>query len=151
MTLSLEQLKNPPTRAEITSWMIEQLRVFGFVTTGWQPGRIQQTILNMVATVGEPVAQTASTLVKLSYNSEGSGAILNLYSQSRFNNTKQGSRKSIGDFVFQNQGIVPFDIEPGKVVIQETSTGAQFITDESIVLGAGETTGIRVTSVLEGF
>jgi len=149
MTLSLEQLKNPPTRDDISSWLIEQLRELGFVTTAWQPGRIQQQILNTVASVAEPVAQTASTLVKLSFNSEAKGAIQDLYSESRFNNTRKGAEKAIGYFAFDNIGATPYDLIPGKVVIQD-SRGIQFISDETITVAAGVVTNVRVTALLSG-
>ena len=51
--------------------MITRLRELGFQTTGWQEGRIQQTILNTVATAAAMVVQVASDPGKNAYNEPG--------------------------------------------------------------------------------
>ena len=150
MTLSIQQLQNPPTRKEIASWMVDQLRSLGFVTTGWQPGRIQQQILNMVATVAEPVGQVASELTNMSFNSIASGVGLELYSLSRFNNTKSQALSATGHFQFNNVGTVGHPVVAGKIVIQDRVSGLLFTSDEDTSVPAGSTVSVRVKASLKG-
>lgn len=149
MPLSIKQLQNPPTRTEIASWMVEQLRDLGFVTTGWQPGRVQQSMIRVLATVAEPFAQTASSMVTLNFNSLASGVGLRLYSSSRFNNTIEGARKSRGYFVFTNVGTVAHTVEPNSVLVEDAN-GTQFQSAETVVVSAGASTNVLMEANLAG-
>lgn len=148
--LSVSQLQTPPTRAEITQWLIDTLQDYGFQTTGWQPGRIQWTILNAVATVAALFAQVAANLTKASFNSTSTGAGLTLFSASRFDNTRDDAIKTAGPFTFANTATVPYSVQVGALVVTD-SAGVQFVNTAAGTIPASSTgTTIAMEAVLAG-
>lgn len=148
--LSVSQLKTPPTRAEITQWLIDTLQDFGFQTTGWQQGRIQHTILSAVATVAAAFAQLGTALVKVGFNSTADGAGLTIYSKSRFDNERTAALQTKGPFTLDNAATVPYSISVGQLVFT-TPSGVEFQSTEAITLTASSTgTTINVEAVLAG-
>lgn len=149
MALSLQQLQTPPTRSEIVDWLIEVLQELGFVTTGWQPGRVQHTILSMVATAAEPLAQSASVLISFAYNKFAQGAALDLYSESRFDNTRDAAEKASGSWEFVNSGPIAHVIKPGTVVATDAQ-GTFFLSDGEVTVNAYSTESVPMIAALAG-
>lgn len=147
--LSVSQLTTPPTRSEVTQWLIDTLQDFGFQTTGWQEGRIQHTILNAIATVAVAFAQLGTALVKVSFNSTASGSGLTIYSKSRFDNDRDAALKTKGPFTLTNSATVPYSISIGQLVFTDNS-GVEFQNTQAITLSASSTATIDVEAVLAG-
>lgn len=148
--LSVSQLKTPPTRAEVTQWLIDTLQDYGFQTTGWQEGRIQHTLLQAFATVAVIFAQVINSLVRASFNSTSSGAALTLYSASRFDNTRAAAIATEGPFTFANTATVPYSVEVGALVVTNTA-GVQFSNTAAATIPASSSgTTIAMKAVLAG-
>jgi uncharacterized phage protein gp47/JayE len=147
--LSIAQLRTPPTRSEITAWLIQTLRDLGFQTTGWQPGRIQHTMLHAVATVAAGFAQLGSALVTGGFNSTASGAGLTLFSTSRFGNTRNAAIKTQGPFTLTNTATVPYSIAVGSLVFSD-NLGVEFQNTQAITLNASSTNTVNVEAILAG-
>jgi uncharacterized phage protein gp47/JayE len=120
--LSVEQLKTPPTRGEVTQWLIGFLQKFGFQPTGWQEGRAAHTILNMAASGISALGQSTATIANSTTNATASGSALTYYSASRFSNTRSAAVATEGVFVLTSTATVPYEIVPGALSIS-TPTG----------------------------
>lgn len=130
--------------------MIDTLQDFGFQTTGWQPGRIQHTILSACATAAFPFIQLGSALVRGAFNDLSTGSALTLYSKSRFDNTRTAALKTKGPFTINNTASVPYNVQIGQVVFTDTS-GIEFTnTEAKTILASTSGQTLNVEAVLAG-
>ena len=147
--LSLSQLRNPPTRSEVVSWSLETLRELGFQTTGWQEGRIQNTLLNAFGTVVSGVLQVVADHVEQSYNSTATGAGLTLLALNRFSNERSGALKAAGPFLFNNIGTIAHSVEVGSLVVRDPN-GIEFTNIQAGTIPAGGSVLLNMEAVLAG-
>ena len=149
MALSVSQLSNPPTRSQITAWMLTRLNELGFQTTGWQEGRVQLSIINAIATVAASFVQVAADTVKNVYNSDAEGSALTLFSQSRFDNDRDKGTKTAGAMTFTSTATSPYTVTAGQLII-ESSGGQQFTNITGGVIPAGGALDLNVQALLIG-
>lgn len=149
MALSVSQLKTPPTREETTAWLLERARELGFQTTGWQEGRIQNTILNVIATGITFCAQLSADTVRNIYSEEASGAGLTLLSKNSFDNTRESAAKAAGEFLMTNGGTVAHVVTVGQLLIEDVN-GVQFSNTEADTIPAGGSISLDFEATLAG-
>lgn len=150
MALSVAQLTELVSRSSLVTWAVERLRELGFDTTGWQEGRIQNTILDAVATVSSAHALTASDTVRATTNDLATGAALDLYSFNRFSNTREPGAKAAGGMLFTNAGTVAHVVSVGQLIIEETTNGQQYVNTSAGTIPAGGSLELEVEAVLVG-
>ena len=129
--------------------MITRLRELGFQTTGWQERRIQQTILNAVATAASMFVQVAADTVKNAYNDTASGAGLDIYSEYRFDNTRAGGEKASGGMDFANSGSTPHVVQVGALIVED-ATGQQFTNTTGGTIPASGSFELNMQALLVG-
>lgn len=147
--LSLSQLRKPPTRAEVVAWSLETLNELGFQTTGWQEGRIQNTMLNAFGTVVSGVLQVVADHVEQGYNSTASGAGLTLLSLDRFGNERSGALKAAGPFRFANVGTIAHTVSVGELVVRDQN-GVEFTNIEAGTIPSGGSVELDMEALLAG-
>lgn len=147
--LSIEQLQTPPTRSEVTDWLITTLGELGFSTTGWQQGRVQNTLLNAVASTVAGAGQLAAVLVNAGFNSTAVGTALTLYSESRYSNTRTPGTQAQGDMTFTSTATVPYAVVAGQLIITD-DLGTEFGNTEAATIPAGGSVDIDVQALLIG-
>lgn len=146
--LSLQQLSQAITRSDVASWLLATLRALGFTTTGWQPGRIQQVLLNAFSGVAAGQSQVATMIAEATGN-EAAGPMLTLYSRGRFSNERVPAAKAIGDFRFSNAGTAPVVVAVGQLLVTD-GYGVQFSNREGGTIPAGGSLDLEVEAVLAG-
>lgn len=139
MSLSVEQLTTPPTRAETTDWLIKLLQRFGFQTTNWQEGRLAHSMLNTAVSAVSAFAQNSVNIVNSTSNDTAQGTALTQYSASRFSNTRVQAAQTIGNFILTNSGTAVYEISAGQLIFSNAN-GLTYINTEAATVGAGETT-----------
>lgn len=149
MALSIAQLTSPPTRTDVVNWLLDRLRALGFPVTGWQEGRIANSLLNAFGTVGAIFAQQASAAVRMGFSSTGSGAGLTLHSRERFDNERDLAVKAAGGFLLTNSGTSPYTIDIGSLIVTDTSA-VQFTNIEAGTLSASSTLTLDFEAVTAG-
>lgn len=142
MSLSVDQLQNPPTRAECTDFLIKLLQRLGFQTTGWQEGRLAHTILNTAASGLSAFAQLSATMINNTNNETAAGTALTYYSDSRFSNTRIAAVATVGPFTLTNSGTASYEISAGQLIF--TSNGITFTNTGSGTSVPGEPIDIDV-------
>lgn len=147
--LSLQQLSTAITRADVSGWLLSTLRSLGFTTTGWQPGRIQQVLLNAFSGVAAGQSQVASLVADATGNDGATGAMLTLYSRARFSNERTPAQKAIGDFLLSNSGAAPVVLTAGQLIISD-SYGVQFTNREGGTVPAGGSLSVEVEATKAG-
>ncbi len=146
--LSLQQLSQAITRADVSSWLISTLNSLGFTTTGWQPGRIQQVLLNAFSGVAAGQSQVA-TLIADATGNDGTGSLLTLYSRARFSNERVAALKAIGDFRFSNSSVAPVVVGVGQLLVTD-QYGVQFTNREGGTILAGGYLDLEVEATKAG-
>lgn len=154
MTLSLQQLRTPFTRTEALELVLQILQDLGFDTTGWQDGRIQKTLVTMVATVVSDFSELPKALVEFCFNRLASGDALNEYSKARFDNEKTPAVRTRGAVLLTSRATVAYTISPGQLIVA-TDDGVEFrnIDDGTgwpKILAAGGTLPLPVEARVAG-
>lgn len=147
--LSLKQLTTETTRSSTLSWLIARLASLGFQTTGWQPGRIQQSMLSTNATTGASIASVASQIAEGGYSSTAKGAMLTMLSRSHFDNERVAAVKTAGGFLLASTSTSPYTVKVGELIISD-SQGVKFGNITGGTLTAGGTLSIQVEAKLGG-
>jgi uncharacterized phage protein gp47/JayE len=147
--LSLTQLKSETTRSSVLSWLISKLAFLGFQTTGWQPGRIQQSILSMAGDSGASVASVAGQIAEGSFSSTATGAMLTLVSASHFDNVRVAAVKTAGPFTFTSAATGPYVVQVGQLIISD-SQGVKFTNTTGGTIPAGSSLVMQVEAILGG-
>jgi hypothetical protein len=141
--LSFEQLSTPLKKSEVDEWTLEILKQFGFQTTGWQPGRIQRSLVDTFATLFADASEVVPTLAKAGTNETATGVALILYSKSRFDNDIIAAVKTAGPMVLTNLGTSGHTIQVGQLVARD-NTGTKIFTNTtggSLPAAVGSTPG----------
>jgi uncharacterized phage protein gp47/JayE len=151
MALSVQQITTPPTQAEVAQWIIDTLQDFGLQTTGWQPGRVQLTIVNMIARVASGFGYIIASTARATQLVSATGPALDAYALNRFDETRADAQKTAGPFTLTNSGTLPHTIGIGDLLF-ESSSGIQYQNTEAMTLAAGPGTvdTIDVEAVLAG-
>jgi uncharacterized phage protein gp47/JayE len=136
--LSVQSLRNPPSRQAVYAWLVELLKAAGFETTGWQRGRIQRALLYTISTGVADLAELGKVIVEFGFNDTASGEPLNEFSKSRFDNTKTPAVKAQGPMRLASVANIPYTITPGQL-IAATDSGVEFRNITGGVLPAGST------------
>jgi uncharacterized phage protein gp47/JayE len=138
MSLSIAQMRSPFTRGEALEWLLEVLQSAGFDTTGWQNGRIQKSLMLMFATAYSDHSEVVRDLVEFGFNDYATGDPLNLFSQSRYDNTKVAAVRTKGIITLTSKATIPYTIQPGQL-LAATSYGTEFRNLNGGTLAAGGT------------
>jgi uncharacterized phage protein gp47/JayE len=137
------------TRSQAATWLKNTLSALGFQTTGWQPGRNQQMMLNNFATSAAAFSQVSATLVEAGFSSTSFGSALTLYSRSRFDNERTPAVKTAGPFLLTSTSAVPNVIAVGQLVVTD-SNGVEFSNTSGDTLAAGGTVDLDFEATLAG-
>lgn len=136
--ISLEKLRKPLTRAQAATRIAELLTSLGFETTGWQDGRIQKTIITMLALIWSDASEVVKAIAEFGFNDYATGDALNEFSRSRFANTKVAAVRTRGPMTLRSTSSAPYTIEVGQL-IASTDAGVQFRNVTGGALSAGST------------
>ena len=123
--LSLKQLRSETTRKVATDWLITKLTELGFQTTGWQPGRIQHTLLTMVGTGVSSFANLAGLFAEAGFSETARGAFLTLRSRSSFDNERTPAVPTAGPMTLKSSATVPYTIGVGQLIVRD-NLGTRF-------------------------
>lgn len=149
MALTLEQLRNRPTRAEVLDVIVGELASIGFETTSWQSGSIQRTLLTGVAAIGADVSSLAVTLVKSVYNRHAFGAALRELSISDYGNSAQLAQRTVGPVTLVSTAATPYDVEVNQLVAS-TTNNVEFRNVEAGTIPAGGSVTLEFEAMLAG-
>lgn len=136
--LSVQQLRNPPSRQAVYAWLVDLLKSFGFETTGWQRGRIQRAFLYVISTGVADLAELGKILAEFSFNDTATGDALNEFSKSRFANEKTPAIRTVGPIRLISVAQIPYTIQVGQLRAT-TNLGIVFRNTTGGTLAAGST------------
>ena len=88
MPLSLEQLRTPVTDNDETARLLDVLQSLGFNTSGWQPGSVQRTIVQMIGTASARWAEAVYTISLFGFTDSATGDALTAFSNSHYDNQR---------------------------------------------------------------
>src|SRR5690606_5603268 len=147
--LSLQQLRTPFTRAQATAVVLEWLQQLGFVTTGWQNGRIQKTLVMLLSTLAADVSEVIRAIAEFGFNDFATGDALDEFSWSRYGNRKARATHTEGPMRLVSTATIPYTVEPGQL-IAATDSGIQFRNVDGGVVPAGGELTLTWRAVLAG-
>lgn len=145
--LSVEQLRNPSTRAAVLEWLLEILKSAGFETTGWQKGRIQRTLMTAFAECAADLTELAKGIVEFGFNDTAAGDPLNEFSKSRFANAKTPAQRARGPLTLRSVASIPYTVEPLQL-IAATASGIEFRNISGGTIPAGSPSAPSATTLL---
>lgn len=151
---SLANLRQPITRAEGLARVLEMFQALGFDTTGWQEGRIQRTIMTVLATFIADQSEVDRIVANGGFNEHAQGVLLELFSKSRYQNQKLDARATSGLLRLTNVSPTAHNLKTG-ASIAATANGVQFRLAQDVVVAAGTvaspvTTLARYTAMIRG-
>lgn len=149
MTVTLDQLRTPPTRAELLQENIEQLESLGFNVTAWQDGSPQKTLLTVFATVIADLCEVIKQLTEMGFSELSFGDALRELSRNVYDNTRQEATKASWTERLTSVAGVPYTIVPGQLRFT-TGTGAEFVNTTGGTLNAGSFLDVTVVATLAG-
>lgn len=119
--LTLEQLRNPPTREEAFSELEALLVRAGFPATAWQSGGIFRSMIEMAAEVYFRIADRASTISKIYFNETSSGEALTELSKSHFDNERAAGVRTVGSMVVELTDLTegPYNVAVGDMRVSD--------------------------------
>lgn len=145
--LSVEQLRNPSTRAAVLEWLLEILKSAGFQTTGWQKGRIQRTLMTAFAECAADLTELAKGIVEFAFNDTAAGDPLNEFSKSRFANAKTPAQRARGPLTLRSVASIPYTVEPLQL-IAATASGIEFRNISGGTIPAGSPSAPSATTLI---
>lgn len=147
--LSLQQLRSPMTRKDVLTSILSWMQALGFDTTGWQPGRIQKTLLTAFSLLGSDFTETAKQNAEFGFNDYATGEPLVEFSKSRYDNVPDAAVATAGPMRLTSTATIPYTILPGQL-IGSTDAGVQFRNTTGGTLAAGGTLDLQWQCTLQG-
>lgn len=145
--LSVENLRTTATTSGAYRWLIELLTYVGFETTGWQPGRIQRSLMTTFAAGNADLTELGKFIAEFGFGPTSSGPALKLFSKSRYDNDYFRAVKTSGPMRLRNKSSSNYPMEVGKVIVQDAA-GVQFrnVTAGTLLPGSvGAPTSLDLT------
>jgi hypothetical protein len=135
--LSVESLRNPSKLKDAYAWFIEMLTSVGFETTGWQPGRIQLSMMTAFSAGTADLTELGKFIAEFGFNDLSSGPALTLYSKSRYDNDRFLATKTRGPMRLKNKSGSSHTLDVGKVIVSD-AIGNEFrnVTGGTIAPGS---------------
>ncbi len=135
--LSVASLRKPSKLSTSYSWLLELLNSVGFETTGWQPGRIQRSLMTTFAAGNADLTELAKFAVEANFGPLAKGPALTMYSLSRYGNKRNLARRTRGPMRLTNKGSIPHTFEVGRLIVSD-GAGVEFrnVTAGSIASGS---------------
>lgn len=152
--LSVETLRKTSRMSEAYSWLIDMLKSVGFETDGWQPGRIQRSIMTTVAAGNADLSELGRFVVEFGFGPTSSGPALTLFSESRYGNKRNLARKAAGPMRLRNFASSTHPLDVGRVIVSD-GTGVEFrnVTGGTLLPGSAgspTTLDLQFEAVLAG-
>lgn len=122
--LTLQQLRTTITQEQALNAMLADLTSLGFQATSWQPGSVQRTILQAVASIWSQLSNSVAAITYTVFNDSAAGDSLTVFSGSHYDNIRQPATSTIG-YVRMTGGPVgpPYAIVPGQLVVAHDTLG----------------------------
>jgi uncharacterized phage protein gp47/JayE len=147
--LSLDNLRQPISRAEALERVLELMQSLGFDTTGWQEGRIQRTLITLFATIMADMSEVNRVIADAGFNEFATGKMLELFSNSRYQNQKFAARATSGLIPLTSTATTAYPIADGEL-IAATDNGVEFRSVGAYTIAANATTNVRFTARVKG-
>jgi hypothetical protein len=142
-------MRSPFTAGEALEWLLEVMQGLGFETTGWQDGRIQKSLMYMVAVAISDLSEVARDIVEFGFNDFATGEPLNLFSQSRYDNTKVAAVRTKGTITLTSKATIPYTVRPGELLVA-TDDGTTFRNVTGGVIPAGGSVTLTFAALVAG-
>jgi len=153
MPLTLAQLRETMTRDQCLESILNALDALGFGTTSWQTGSVQLTLLTAVAQVYSELTEYVAALTYMHFNDTSTGAALDAFSSSHYDNTRIAGVRAVGYVAFIGGAVgPPYAITPGQLVVSEsyTGTGLTYRNNGAFIIPASGYVWAEVTAELPG-
>jgi phage-related baseplate assembly protein len=147
--LSLDNLREPISRAEALERVLELMQGLGFDTTGWQEGRIQRTLITVFALIMADMSEANRVIADSGFNEFATGRMLELFSNSRYQNQKFAARATSGLIPLTSTSTVAYPIVDGEL-IAATANGVEFRSVGAYTIAANAVTNVRFTARVKG-
>lgn len=134
--LAFEKLRRPLTRFESIDKLLALLRSLGFETSGWQPGRIQGTLITLFGITHSDLSEVTRFLAEFGSNVFASGDGLTEFARSRFVNERSQAVRTRGPIRLTSTASIPYDIKAGQLIVS-TDAGVKFRNLTAGMLAAG--------------
>lgn len=150
MPLSLEQLRTPVTDNDETARLLDTLQALGFNTSGWQPGSVQRTIVQMVGTASARWAEAVFTISLFGFNDSATGDALTAFSDSHYDNQRVVAVAAEGDYTLTG-GLVgpPYTFGVGDLIVSDAN-GVQYQNTTGGTVPAGGTLVVTIKALAAG-
>ena len=149
MTVSIQQITTPVTRAETLALMIDELESLGFTVTAWQDGSPQKTLFAVFSLVVADLTEVVKQICEFGFSELSSGAALREISRNQFDNTKIEATTDSWTERLTSTATVPYTILPGQLRIA-TASGVEYVNTTGGTLTAGGTLPLTIVAVTAG-
>ncbi len=147
--ISFEAMRKPLKRREVQEFLLGLLQGLGFQTTGWQPGRIQHSIVYAVSAVQSDMSEFQRFLAENIWSATAKGPMLTILSRDRYENIRKRAVKTAGPMLLKSTSLVPYTLTPGQLIVNDPY-GVVFRNTTGGTIAAGGTLTLQFEAELAG-
>lgn len=152
MTVSIYTLFTVDTAERILQTGLEVLNVVGVDTTSWQVDDPVRALFKFGARILAARDEEAAVYIKAGFLSTASGSWLTLVASEFFGVDRDDATYATSTVTLSNGGGGYYELDAGKLVVKNTTTGVTYHSTEDMVLasGPGTTTTVEVIADVAG-
>ena len=148
MSLSLDTLTTPLTVAEIKAAIYDTIASEGVATTGWKPGAVVRTVIAGVAIVLAAMSSLIALVAKSGFLELSEGDWLTIVAEKIYGTTRSDGTFASGTVTADNSTGSVYNIDPGDLILLNSTTGATYRNTASVTIGS-MATGVAIDVVAE--
>ena len=134
--MSLTLLTTPLTVAEIKTAIYDTIASEGVATTGWKPGAVVRTVIAGVAIVLAAMSSLIALVAKSGFLELSEGDWLTVVAEKIYGTTRSEGTFASGVVLTSNSTGSVYNIDPGDLILLNSTTGATYRNTSAIVIGA---------------
>lgn len=150
MTISLDALITPLTRAEVQASIYQVLAAVGVNTTAWKPGGVVRTMIAGVSVVLSAQSQLQALSTRSGFLELSEGDWLTLVAHYVYGVDRIEATFAEGEVTLTNAGGGVYTLDPDDLVVANPTTGKTYRNTGAVSLGASSSLTIPVRATEDG-
>lgn len=146
--MSLTLLTTPLTVAEIKTAIYDTIASEGVATTGWKPGAVVRTVIAGVSIVLAAMSSLIALIARSGFLELSEGDWLTVVAEKIYGTTRSEGTFASGTITADNSTGSVYNIDPGDLILLNSTTGATYRNTASVTIGS-MATGVEIDVVAE--
>ena len=135
--LTLSELTTPLTRQEVEASIYQVLANLSVPTTSWKPGAVVRTMIVGVSAVFAAFTELMSSIAASGFLELSEGEWLTLVAWYVYGVERLPATSATGELLVSNSSGNIYLLDPGDLIVRNTTTGATFRNTQAITISAG--------------